>query len=71
MFGKSFFGMVAGVLTVIGAINWGLVGLGTFLDKDLNLVTMVLGGAIPQAIAVVYILIGLAGVVVLVESFKK
>jgi len=70
MFGKSFLGLVAGVLTVVGALNWGLVGLGYFLNKDLNVVTMVVG-SVPQAAAAVYILVGLGGVVVLVESFKK
>jgi uncharacterized membrane protein YuzA (DUF378 family) len=71
MFGKSFVGMVAGILTVIGALNWGLVGLGSFLNVDLNVVTMILGGAAPQAVAIVYILVGLGGLVVLVEAFKK
>ena len=63
---------VACALVIIGALNWGLVGLGYFLGKadQLNLVTMIVGGT-PQAVAAVYILVGLGGVVVLIESFKK
>jgi len=45
---------VAWVLVVVGAINWGLLGV-----TNLNLVTTVLGtSALTQ---VVYILVGLAG----------
>ena len=48
--------MVSFILVVIGALNWGLVGL-----MDLNLVEMLFGEyqTIEQ---VVYILVGLAGV---------
>lgn len=70
MFGKSLFGMVAGVLTVVGALNWGLIGVGVFLNRDLNVVRMVVG-TVPAAEAVVYILIGLGAVVVLFESMKR
>lgn len=70
MFGKSLLGMVAGVLTVVGALNWGLIGVGVFLNRDLNVVRMVVG-TVPAAEAVVYILIGLGAVVVLFESFKR
>lgn len=43
------------VLTVIGAINWGLIGLFGF-----NLVTAIFGG-VPFLVALIYILVGLAG----------
>lgn len=42
-------------LVVIGAINWGLVGLVNF-----NLVTFLFGGW-PIVVTIVYALIGLAG----------
>lgn len=46
-------------LVVVGGLNWGLVGLGNLLDKDLNLVKMLLGKW-PMAENIVYILVGLA-----------
>lgn len=50
--------MVAMGLVVVGAVNWGLVGL-----ADLNLVSMVLGsGTLLEK--VVYILVGASGVLV-------
>jgi len=42
-------------LVVIGAINWGLVGL-----LNVNLVTL-LFGSLPVAVTIVYALIGFAG----------
>lgn len=48
---------IALVLTVIGAINWGLIGL-----LDFNLVAMLTGGM--SAISnLIYILVGIAGFV--------
>jgi uncharacterized membrane protein YuzA (DUF378 family) len=52
---------VAWVLVVIGALNWGLVGLGAFMGSDWNVVAMVLG-AWPSVEWLVYVLVGLAGV---------
>lgn len=49
---------VALVLVLLGALNWGLVGL-----FNVNLVTLVLG-TMPGAEKVVYILIGLSAVYV-------
>lgn len=45
----------AWVLTTVGALNWGLVGV-----ADLNIVESVLGSA-PALVQVVYILVGLSG----------
>ena len=47
-------------LVVIGAIVWGLVGLGMLVGANWNLVNLVLGG-IPALEALVYVLVGLAG----------
>lgn len=48
---------VALVFTIIGAVNWGLVGL-----LDLNLVTLIFGvGSILTKI--VYIIVGICGIV--------
>lgn len=50
-------------LVVVGALNWGLEGLGTFAGQNLNLVNLILG-PLPsgeQLEAAVYLLVGLAG----------
>jgi uncharacterized membrane protein YuzA (DUF378 family) len=47
------------VLVLIGALNWGLVGLGMFMNKDWNVVHMILGQWM-MVEAVVYVLVGLA-----------
>ncbi len=58
--------MVAGVLTVVGALNWGLVGLLNF-----NLVNVLFGNW-PIVEKVVYILVGLSALVMLLAcSCKK
>ena len=44
-------------LVIVGAINWGLVGLLNF-----NVVEMVLGGPDSVIVRAVYVLVGLAGV---------
>ena len=49
------------VLVIVGAINWGLVGLGSLFDANWNLVNLLLGG-FPTVEAIVYLLVGLAGV---------
>lgn len=54
-------GWLALALTVVGALNWGLVGIGGFAGIDLNLVALLLGG-IPAVENVVYLLVGIAGV---------
>jgi len=52
------------VLVIVGALNWGLVGA-----FHTDLVASLLGG-IPKAVRIVYILIGLAGVMKLLSCFK-
>ena len=44
------------ILVIVGAVNWGLVGL-----MELDLVALLLG-SIPALAKLVYILVGLAGV---------
>ena len=51
---------VAMVLVVIGAINWGLVGL-----LDMNLVASLLGGESSGLVKIVYIIVGVSGLLVL------
>jgi len=48
--------LIAIILVIIGAINWGLVGL-----MGLDLVDMLVG-SMPMVAQAVYVLVGLAGV---------
>ncbi|MBI4372131.1 MAG: DUF378 domain-containing protein [Candidatus Omnitrophica bacterium] len=54
---------IVGALVIIGALNWGLVGL-----LDLNLVERLFGVA-TTVTRVVYGLVGLAGLVILASYF--
>jgi|SRR3989344_5889348 len=56
--------LVVKVLVIVGAVNWGLVGLGVLFGGMMdswNVVHMVLG-SMPTLEAVVYVLVGVAGV---------
>ena len=53
--------MVAWILVMVGAVNWGLMGLGGFMGANWNVVGMLLGSW-PQVEWIVYILVGLSGV---------
>lgn len=65
MTGKKCIGCkVTGALVIIGALNWGLVGIFQF-----NLVSTILGD-MSMAARVVYGLVGLAGAMKLVCCFK-
>ena len=57
--------MIGKILVVIGGINWGLVGIGWFLNMNLNVVHLILG-SVPALEAIVYILVGVAAVMMLV-----
>ncbi len=50
----SAWGWIASILVIIGAINWGLVGL-----FNLNLVNTIFGYIVSR---VIYVLVGLSGV---------
>ena len=52
---------VACILVVIGALNWCLVGLGGFFGGDWNVVHKLLGSW-PQVEWIVYILVGVGGI---------
>jgi uncharacterized protein len=54
---------IAGALVIIGALNWGLVGLARF-----DLVAALLGAGSPAS-RIVYLLVGLAGLYWLVRVF--
>lgn len=49
---------------VIGGVNWGLVGVGMLMGKEWNAVSMLLG-SVPTLEAIVYVLVGIAAVVMI------
>ncbi|PIZ73665.1 hypothetical protein COY07_01660 [Candidatus Peregrinibacteria bacterium CG_4_10_14_0_2_um_filter_43_11] len=54
------------ILLIVGGLNWGLVGLGGLLGKELNVVHMLVG-TWPTVEWIVYLLVGLAAVVKLIK----
>lgn len=58
--------MVAFVLAMVGALNWGLVGLGGFMGSNLNVVNLILG-SMPTIEWIVYVLVGLSAVYLIVS----
>lgn len=59
---------IAITLVIIGAINWGLIGL-----FDFNLVTFIFGGMDSVLTKIVYILVGISGLLcikVLIDLFE-
>lgn len=58
---------IAYILVIIGALNWGLVGLGGFADTNLNVVNLILG-SMPMLEWIVYVLVGASAVVLLVNK---
>ena len=62
--GKCGICKLLGLLVIIGAINWGLVGV-----WNVNLVDNLLGAG-SAASRIVYALVGLAGVLAILSLFK-
>jgi uncharacterized membrane protein YuzA (DUF378 family) len=56
---------IAFVLVIVGAINWGLVGL-----FKLDLVQLLVG-SIPIVATIVYVLVGLSGIYMIYGATKK
>lgn len=57
--------LVVSLLVVVGALNWGLSGLGMLLGSNLNVVNLLLTQTLKLPLAVesvVYLLVGVAGV---------
>ena len=52
--------MIANILVIVGALNWGLVGI-----LDINLVTMILPAG--MMVKLVYSLVGLSGLLMLMK----
>ena len=64
--------MVAKWLVVIGGVNWGLVGVGSFMKSNLNVIDLILGKVSGGVVAnVVYVLVGLSALYMLYSMFGK
>lgn len=62
---RNALGLISIILVIIGAINWGLVGI-----LKLDLVDAVFG-SVSWLATIVYVLVGLAGIWELVLLLKK
>lgn len=52
-------------LVIVGAVNWGIVGLGGFLGMNLNFVDLIFGFS-STLVHLVYLLVGISGVMLVV-----
>ena len=57
------------VLVIVGALNWGLVGIGEFLNANWNVVNLIFG-SVPALEALIYVLVGLAGLYELYFAYQ-
>ena len=60
--------IIALTLTIIGAINWGLIAL-----FDFNLVALIFGGTDSMLTNLIYILVGISGIIdikLLIDCFE-
>ncbi|MGC9309873.1 MAG: DUF378 domain-containing protein [Candidatus Nanoarchaeia archaeon] len=62
---KNIIDLIALILVIVGALNWGLVGIGGW-----NLVNLIFG-SVAWLEQVVYILVGLSGIWMIFASMKK
>lgn len=58
-------GRAAGMLVIIGSLNWGLVGIGYFLDMELNVMSLSFAEKAPEVEAIIYILVSLSVIALL------
>lgn len=58
--------MICLILTIIGAVNWGLVGIAKF-----DLVAWLCGGQTAVVSRIIYTLVGLAGLWCITLLFRK
>jgi uncharacterized membrane protein YuzA (DUF378 family) len=60
---------IAFVLVIIGALNWGLVALGYWVNNNLNIVNLLLG-TMPTIENLVYLLVGVSAVILMLGHKK-
>ena len=61
-------------LAVIGAIEWGIVGVWSLIgDNDAGLIDLIFDGllGIPVLESIIYVIVGIAGIMALVDLFKR
>ncbi len=68
--GKNGLSKLAFWLVIIGALNWGLVGLGGFLGGNWNIVNLIFGSW-AWLENLVYLLVGLSAVMVMMDCKGK
>ncbi len=61
--------MIGFILLAVGGLNWGLVGIGSWMGNDWNLVHMLVGSW-PTLENLVYVLVGLSAVWEIVNHKK-
>ena len=62
--------MIAKILVIVGGVNWGLVGVGMLLGKDINafnVVHMILG-SVSIVEGIVYVLVGISAIMMIFGS---
>ncbi|MDD5376827.1 MAG: DUF378 domain-containing protein [Candidatus Gracilibacteria bacterium] len=59
--------MLTYILVLVGALNWGLVGVGWFVDTNLNIVNL-LFGSWPTVEYLIYAIVGLSAVFMLFQG---
>jgi uncharacterized membrane protein YuzA (DUF378 family) len=57
------------VLVIIGALTWGLVGIGGFIEANWNVVNLIFG-SMPGLENLIYLLMGLAGLYELYVAYQ-
>jgi uncharacterized membrane protein YuzA (DUF378 family) len=64
--GSCVFSAILKILVIVGGINWGLVGIGMLLGKgaSFNVVNLLLG-SLPLIEGIVYLLVGVAAVLMI------
>lgn len=65
----SYLDWISLALVIVGALNWGLVGLGSLFMANWNVVSLVFGG-FPTIEALVYLVVGLAGIYELYFAYQ-
>jgi hypothetical protein len=61
---------IAFILTIIGGLNWGILGVAAFFGHDLNIVEWIFG-SIPWLLNLVYVLVGISAIVLLFGHKKE
>ena len=63
---------IAKILVIIGAINWGLVGINSFsaVSYDWDLIALITG-SVPWLAAIIYLLVAISGIYGIFVWFRQ